>query len=134
MQTMEGHARLLEEYQPQPYAGQMRTLLFRNTQGFVGESGMLAGNQFAGVGVGEKDYGWSRWLPHSPEVVEIPANHFSLGQDPAIGLVAQELARRLTPGIDPGQPGVSEYVDGSPSPRVRRPQAKGSTSLARIAP
>ena len=97
MATMERLAELLDAYQPSPYPSELRTLLFRNTLGFVGESGMLLRSQFAGVDSGRRHHGWGRWLPTPPEVVEIAANHFNLGQEPAIGLIAQELARRLEP-------------------------------------
>jgi thioesterase domain-containing protein/acyl carrier protein len=94
-ETMERHARLLEAYRPQPLGGELRALLLRSTQGFVGESGVLAPESFAGVATGEPDHGWGRWLPEAPQIIEIPANHFSLGQEPAIGLVAEALARCL---------------------------------------
>ena len=47
METMQGHARLLEAYHPQPLVGELRTLLIRSTEGFVGESGVLARGPFA---------------------------------------------------------------------------------------
>jgi polyketide synthase PksM len=88
------NATLFERYQARPFPGKLDTLLFRNTQGFVSESNTL-GIPAVQIDEADDDHGWSRWLPQAPRILHIDSDHFSLGQEPAITQIAQEIAATL---------------------------------------
>jgi polyketide biosynthesis acyl carrier protein len=88
------NATLFERYRARPFPGKLDTLLFRNTQGFVSESNTL-GIPAVQIDEADDDHGWSCWLPQAPRILHIDSDHFSLGQEPAITQIAQEIAATL---------------------------------------
>jgi polyketide biosynthesis acyl carrier protein len=87
---------LLINYKPKPLTGPTRTILFRASAGFMGESQEFTiPTEFAGRE--DLDHGWSAWLSRAPEVVEVAADHFSIGREPALSTVGARLAGLLAP-------------------------------------
>jgi acyl carrier protein len=105
------HAELQEAYQPQPCHAIQRAVLFRNRRGFVGRDSDLALPTVA-VDDTAPDHGWTRWLPAAPLIHEVDADHFSLGLEPAIGIVGRRLAElfRGGPQASPGHRNGAERM------------------------
>jgi thioesterase domain-containing protein/acyl carrier protein len=105
------NAELQEGYQPRPCHAIQRAVLFRNRRGFVGPDSDLA---LPSVVVDDKapDHGWTQWLPAPPLIHEVDADHFSLGLEPAIGIVGRRLAELLRAGLQPsnGHPNGAERL------------------------
>lgn len=94
LRVMRYHADLLENYQPRRLDIALPTTLFRNTGGFVAEDNELSLRPIV-VDQTQRDHGWNRWLRAEPEIIEIPADHFSMGLNESMSLVANTLTATL---------------------------------------
>jgi thioesterase domain-containing protein len=88
------HVRMLAEYRPQPLPVPIRTLLCHNALGLVGLD-----NPLRLPVLPEPDrnpeHGWDPLLPTPPVRIEVPAEHFLIGVQPAISGVARAIGRAL---------------------------------------
>jgi thioesterase domain-containing protein/acyl carrier protein/NADP-dependent 3-hydroxy acid dehydrogenase YdfG len=87
------HAVLQRDYVARRCEAVEHTVLFRNRFGFVGEGSEL-GLPVTQVNDKEPDHGWGKWV-QSPILCEMETDHFSLGLEPAIGLVGKKVAELI---------------------------------------
>jgi acyl transferase domain-containing protein/thioesterase domain-containing protein/acyl carrier protein/SAM-dependent methyltransferase len=105
------HAELQQRYEARPCPAIERTLVVRNRHGFVG-AGNTLGLPRTAVDDAAADHGWSRWLGAEPLVMDVDADHFSMGLEPAIAAVGRRVAELIGKGAGPSRQRVFEVVRG----------------------
>ncbi len=92
---MRVHAQLLADYRPRPLIKPVKSLLFRNRRGLIGQPSAL---NLPRLPDSERDppHRWETLLPEPPIIIDVDEEHFLLSNEASIAFIGRGLQQQLS--------------------------------------